>query len=267
MMRLLRVVYKFILSRRYNVQIKGVELLKNESAQLILPNHVSHIDPQIVATWIYEYKWVVPVVSERFMTYPFIGYIMRQWQAVPVADFRRGNRNPEAMKSIYSGVVDALEKKRSVIIYPSGELASGGFEKIKNKQAAHVIVSQIPEGAQVIGLRIRGLWGSVWSKAWKGRQPDFMRTYGVAILYGLANLIFFVPRRKVTFELVDITENAKLQAQNGRKVFNDFLEDFYNEFGEEAPVYKKHFFYLPSSKRKLPRGLEKFERKTSNKSK
>ncbi len=258
-MRFLRVFYKFILSRRYKVELKGVELLQNERAQLILPNHVSHIDPQIVATWVYGYKWVVPVVSERFMTYPFIGYVMRKWQAVPVADFRRGNRDPDAMKKIYSGVVDALAKKRSVIIYPSGELASGGFEKIKNKQAAHQVVSELPEAAQVLGVRICGLWGSVWSKAWKGRQPHFMKTYGVCILYALANLIFLCPKRKVTFEFVDITESAKLQAQNGRKVFNDFLEGFYNAYGEEAPVYVKHFFFVPKSRKVLPAGLPKFE--------
>ena len=259
-MRLMRVIYKFILSRRYDVQIIGLDLIKSDGAKLILPNHVSHIDPQIVATWVYEHKWVVPVVSERFFKFPVIGFVMRQWEAVPVADFRRGNRDRNVLKNIYAGVVDALDKKRSVIIYPSGELASGGFEKIMNKQAAHSIVMELPEGAEVLGLRIKGLWGSVWSKAWNGKQPPFLKVYLKGVFYWFANFIFFCPKRKVTLEFVDITKNAKLQAQNGRKVFNEFLEDFYNEKGEEEPVYIKHFFYFPKLKKSLPANLPRLDK-------
>ncbi len=259
-MGFLRVLYTFILSRRYRVSIEGLDLIKTPNGKLILPNHVSHIDPQMIATYATKYTWIVPVVSERFFKIPFIGWIMRKWEAVSVADLRKGNRDPNVMKNIFSGVNDALEKKRSCVVYPSGELADGGFEKIKNKQAAHVIVSGLSEDVLVIGCRVKGLWGTMWSKAWKGKQPKFLPTYLKGIFYWFANFIFFCPKRNVTIEFVDITENAKLQAQSGRKVFNDFLEDFYNENGEEEPVYVRHFFYFPKSKRKLPPNLPRYSK-------
>lgn len=255
----LRVLYTFILSRRYRIHIEGLDLIKNPTGKLILPNHVSHIDPQIIATWCNKHTWVVPVVSERFLKIPLIGYIMKKWEAVPVADFRRGNRDPNAMKNIFSGVTDAIEKGRACIIYPSGELSKGGFERIKNKQSAHVCVSNMPDGAVVLGCRVKGLWGSIWSHAWTGKFPKFLPTYLKAIFYWFANLIFLCPKRNVYLEFVDITENAKLQALNGRKAFNNFLEDFYNENGEEDPVYVKHFFFFPKSKRKLPSNLPRYQ--------
>lgn len=258
LMRFYRVFYKFVLSRRYRVNIEGLDLIKTPNGKLILPNHVSHVDPQMLAVEIYKYAWVVPVVSERFFKIPVVGFFMRKWEAVPVADFRRGNKDPNVMKNIFAGVNDALAKGRNCIVYPSGELANGGFEKIKNKQAAHVIVSDLPEDAQVIGVRIKGLWGTMWSKAWSGKQPNFLKCYLKAIFYWFANFIFLCPKRNVTLEFVDITKNAKLQAQNGRKVFNEFLEDFYNANGEEDPVYIKHFFYFPRSKRKLPPNLPRY---------
>jgi 1-acyl-sn-glycerol-3-phosphate acyltransferase len=258
-MRILRTFYTFVLSRRYKVDMVGLDLIKTSKGKLILPNHVSHIDPQMIATYVNRYTWVVPVVSERFFKIPIVGWLMRKWEAVPVADFRRGNRDLNVMKDIFKGVNEALSQDRSCIVYPSGELADGGFEKIRNKQAAHNIVSGLPEGVKVIGCRVQGLWGSMWSKAWKGRLPKFLPTYLKGVFYWFANFIFFCPKRNVTIEFVDITENAKLQAQNGRKVFNDFLEDFYNANGEEEPVYVKHFFYFPKPKRKLPPNLPRYK--------
>lgn len=263
-MRTLRSFYQFVLSRRYKVEIVGLDLVTSEGNKLILPNHVSHIDPQIIQTWVYKYVWSVPVVSERFMKFPVVGYFMRKWEAVPVADFRRGNKDPDVMKNIYSGVTDALSKNRSVIIYPSGELASGGFERIKNKQAAHVVVTELPENAKVLGVRVKGLWGSMWSKAWDGTQPNFGICYLKGVGYWFANLIFLVPKRKVTLEFVDITKNAKLQALEGRKNFNDFLEEFYNEHGEEDPVYIKHFFFFPRPRKTLPENLPRYIKENQN---
>lgn len=257
LMRFYRVVYKFVLSRRYRVSIKGIELLKAKGGKLILPNHQSHIDPQVIAVESYKYSEIVPVVSERFFNIPVVKFFLRKWGAVSVSDFKAGNRDPNTLKNIFSQVTGALNKGKTVIIYPSGQLQDSGAEKIVNKQSVYKIVSSMPEGTQVIGLRIRGLWGSMFSKAWDGTRPSFLVVYLKGIFIFFSNLVFFCPKRDVTLEFVDITTDAKKQSLNDRRTFNTFLENFYNHDGIQDPSYIKHFFFSPKSKRKLPINIAK----------
>lgn len=255
LMRFYRVLYKFILSRRYKVKISGLELLQKPGAKLVLPNHQSHVDPQIIAIECYKYSDLVPVVSERFFKIPIVKFFLRKWNAVSVSDFRAGNRDPNVLKNIFSKVIVALENGKTVIIYPSGQLQETGIEKIKNKQAAYVIVSDMPESTRILGLRIRGLWGSTFSTAWNGTKPPFLKVFLIGIFYFFANLIFLVPKRTVTLDFVDITEEAKAQSKKDRASFNTYLEEFYNYDGLQQPYYVKHFFFLPKSKRKPPKNL------------
>jgi long-chain-fatty-acid--[acyl-carrier-protein] ligase len=132
-----------------------------------------------------------------------------------------------------------------VIIYPSGQIARTPTEKINNKQSAYVVVSRLPEEVRVIGVRISGLWGSMWSAARTGEPPNFMLTYLKGIFYFFANLIFFLPKRDVTFEYVDITEEAKIKSMSERSAFNTYLEDFYNLNGPEKARHIRHLFYMP----------------------
>jgi hypothetical protein len=104
----------------------------------------------------------------------------------------------------------------------------------------------------VIGVRISGLWGSMWSKAYTGKSPDFFTQLAKGLFFTLANLIFFLPKRAVLLEFEDLTSIAKSEAQLGKKSFNSFLEDFYNIRGEEPVLFLKHFFYARQLKRKLP---------------
>jgi long-chain-fatty-acid--[acyl-carrier-protein] ligase len=68
--------------------------------------------------------------------------------------------------------------------------------------------------------------------------------------YVLANLLFFVPKRTVNIEFEDLTSIAKEKVIPGQTPFNSFLEDFYNQHGEEPALFPKHIFYLPQLKRK-----------------
>ncbi len=249
--------YKFILTRRYKVTITGIDLLKAKGAKLILPNHQSHIDPQIIAVETLKYAEIVPVIGERFFKIPIIKFFLKKWDAIPVSDFKRGNRDPNALKTIFSEVIKAFHKEKTVIIYPSGQLQEMGLEKIKNKQCAHAVVSGLSDSTRVIGLRIKGLWGSSFSYAWNGKFPAFLPTLLKGIAYFFSNLVFLCPRRNVSLEFVDITEEAKKKSLNERHTFNAFLEEFYNKKGIEQPTYIKHFFFFPKSKRKLPESIKK----------
>lgn len=258
MMRVYRIFFDFVIRRRYRIKIDGIEHLKGEGGKLILPNHQSHVDPQIIGITFYKYVWVVPVVKEGFLKIPIIKHFFRKWGAIPVADFKKGNRDPNVLKNIYANVNKALEEGKAPIIYPAGQLQELGIEQIKNKQSAFTVVKNIDKDSniRVLGVRVKGLWGSMFSSAWSGEQPPFLPAFLRGIGIWLGNLIFLCPKRNVNLEIIDITEEAIRRAEEGdRKSFNTFLEDFYNINGIEEPTYVRHFFFMPKSKRKLPEAI------------
>lgn len=240
-----RLLYGFILSRRYKITIKGHDVLNTKHPKLFLPNHQSHLDPQIVAMETYKYSEIVPVASERFFRTPIVRFFLKKTKAISVSDFRMGNRDRNVLKNITVQVKKAFEDNKSVIIFPSGQLTSNGVEKIGGKQSAYAVVTEMPENTKVIGVHVSGLWGSMWSKAWDGTRPVFLPTFIKAAVYFFANLIFFCPKRKITLEFVDITKEAKQKATTDRKTFNVFLENFYASKGKPEAIFIRHLFYFP----------------------
>ena len=255
-MKILAAILRFFFSLRYTIEINGEELLQSDSAKLILPNHQALIDPPIMFTYLYKYIKVVPVVTDLYFKIPVAKNILKMLGAIPVSDLTAGSRDLTVMDTIFNNVFSALKSKKNVLLYPSGQIAGQGFEKIFNKRSAWMITKNLPENTQVIGVRIRGLWGSMWSRAWIGKSPDFFITLLKAIFFVVANLFFFLPRRKVTIEFFEITDVAKEKAKENKNAFNNYLETFYNNQGEENVLFLKHFFFASELKRELPDKIE-----------
>ena len=241
--RVLAAFYRGMLSVRYRVRLKGEELLKEPRTTLFLPNHQASVDPQIVCSQLLRYTDVSPLVTEGYFKIPVVAQILHLMGAVRVPDLEKSRRGVEVVAGLNKVMVDTLAAGRNVLIYPAGQLTNGGLEHIGNKQGAWQVCRQLPDGVRVVGVRIQGLWGSMWSRAKTGKTPNFLWSYLKGIFYVLANLIFFVPRRDVTITFEDITEDAVRYAAEGRQPFNRFLESFYNAGGEEKLLRLKHFFY------------------------
>jgi acyl carrier protein len=243
---------RLLLRVRYKIQIKGSEVLQNNSPVLFLPNHQALIDPIILFSQIYRFSSATAVIGEKYFDLPVLKSFFKRWGAVRVSDLETGSRDTQVLKVITRSVIKGLGRKNNIVLYPSGQIAGQGYEKIFNKKSAYQIVKNLPENVQVVGVRITGLWGSMWSKAWIGKSPNFFIQLLKGIFYVLANLFFFLPKRTVTIEFEDLTKIAKSKAVHGQKPFNSFLEDFYNLHGEESPFFLKHYFYSRKLKRKLP---------------
>jgi len=243
--KVLAAFYRGVLSFRYRVRLDGAELLREHGATLFLPNHQASVDPQIVCSELLRYVDVSPLVTEGYFKIPVVAQVLHLMNAVRVPDLEKSRRGVAVVAGLSRVVVDALTAGRNVLLYPAGQLANSGLEHVGNKQGAWQVCRQLPEGARVLGVRIRGLWGSMWSRAETGRSPNFAWTYLKGIFYVLANLVFFVPRRDVTLTFEDITADAVRYAAEGRQPFNRFLESFYNAPGEENVLFLKHLFYAP----------------------
>lgn len=237
---------RLLLSLRYKVSIKGRQVLKDATPVLILPNHQALVDPMILVSHVYRYSHAIPLVSSSFYDLPLLKTGFKILGAIRVSNLEAGSRNIHVLNQITQSALEGFEKGNSVVLYPSGQLANQGYEKIINKKSAHKIVSEMPDGVKVVGVRITGLWGSMWSKARTGKTPHFFLLVLKSLAYLLANFIFFLPRRSVLLEIVDLTTEAKSKAREGIKDFNRYLEDFYNQHGEEQANFVRHFFFLRS---------------------
>jgi len=237
-------IYRLLLKIRYKIEISGVEVINKNYTKLFLPNHQAIVDPQIIFTQLYKITPVIPVVTESYFKIPLVKNILKMIKAVPVSDLTAGSRDIKVLQTIKENILITLKKEQSVLLYPSGHITDDGYEKIKNKKSAYSVVSEIPDNVQIIAIKVSGLWGSMWSKAKNGKSPDFFKTFLKGIFIAFANFVFFVPKRKINIQFIDITENVKQITKLGKDEFNNYLENVYNKNVIEIPKKIKYFFFL-----------------------
>jgi 1-acyl-sn-glycerol-3-phosphate acyltransferase len=69
----------------------------------------------------------------------------------------------------------------------------------------------------------------MWGKSYTGKSPQLMKVLMRSIGYIIANGIFFVPKRDISIEFVDMTDMLKEWHALGLDLFNQKLEEYYNE--------------------------------------
>jgi long-chain-fatty-acid--[acyl-carrier-protein] ligase len=131
----------------------------------------------------------------------------------------------------------ALARKEHVLLYPQGELAKQGYQSIIGKKSAFYAVQHAPKGTKYIMVTIRGLRGSRSSMAWDGKPLSFTRFLCKGLYFFLLNLFFLTPKRKVSIQLSDASENLQKAQDKGLDYFNVQLEKVYNAQGEEQIQY------------------------------
>ncbi len=235
-------IFRNVIRLRYMVSVKGIDSLKTDNSILFLPNHQALIDPIILISHIYRWKTVLPAISAKYYDFILFKPFFKSWGAIRVSDLEKGSRDLNVLKDISRATLKGLRRGNCMVLYPSGQIANQGYERILNKKSAHLLVGKLSENTSVIGVRIKGLWGSMWSKAKTGRSPNFPLQLLKGIVFVLVNFIFLLPKRRVSLEFADITEEAKKQATLSRKEFNIFLEQFYNVEGDESLSNFPYFF-------------------------
>ncbi len=274
-MKIIILIYKFFLKRRYKLEIKNTEILKHNWPVLLLPNHVALVDPQILITFLDKYLNLSPVASEKFFNVPILKQIMTALETIPIWEMEAW-ADTEKVKKVFNDVTKALKNWKNILIYPSWEIYKQGFESIIWKQAVYNIVKNMPENTKVVGLRQKWLWWSMWSKAYNWGKTGFFALFWKWVFYVFANLIFFVPKRKVNLEFEDITKQINLYKNMSLWEFNSFLEDFFNtnplkiipsqpslkpkgrsnKFEEKATFVKHFWFYNDVKNKKEPEIIE-----------
>ncbi len=228
-------VLRFILRLRYNIEIDGLDKVKEAGATtgtIFIPNHPSETDPVILSTEIWRIAPVRPVITERFYKMPIIKQVMLIVNAIPMQNQHSGS-GYEAMKHAIINLKkasDALNRGENVLFYPSGRVMLTGLEQLGNNSGLQRVLQKAPN-AKIVLVRTRGLFGSMYSSIWTGDTPLFLNLMKLSIKALIKNWIFFLPRRhvKIHFEMAP----ADFPIHGSVQELNSYIEEWLNRDGEE----------------------------------
>jgi long-chain-fatty-acid--[acyl-carrier-protein] ligase len=261
MLGLLRTCLWFLVGRiaslRYHIQVLGLEQLGDlKGPTLILPNHPGYNDPALVLAVLWPRLHPRPMLFEELFQGPVLRPLMKIVNAIRVPDLDQPSAQARARaQEAVAEAITALRHGDNVILWPSGRTRRDARgEVLGGARAASDILQAVPQ-AKVLLVRTRGLWGSSFSHAYKGKRPKLGWRLLAAAGWLVANLIIFMPRRQVSvmLELLDRQALPDLR----RESLNPWLEAWYNEGGPEAPTFIPYHAFLGPRRRQFPafRGL------------
>ena len=219
---------------RYRIKVKGLEninqsTLKKSGGVLFLPNHPTlFIDPTILSTILWSKFPIRPMITDDFYYMPIIHSLMIFIKALPIPNYDVSNNSLKRKKGekIVQTVIKDLEAGDNFLIYPAGRIKQTSKEIIGGASAIHRVIEGAPN-ANIVLVRIKGLWGSSFSRAITGKSPSLTETLKLNFVHLLKNLIFFTPRREVVIEFEMAPQDFPLHAS--RLELNHWLEDWYNK--------------------------------------
>lgn len=235
----------FILRFRYRITIKGLEklnekTLKKEGGILFLPNHPAvFIDPVLAVLSPWPKFAIRPMVVEYMYYTPIIHWFMRFINAVPVPNFDVSSNSMKRKKNkeVFNGLIKDLKQGDHFLVYPAGRLKYTQFEAIGGASGVYTILQDAPE-ANIVLVRIKGLWGSSFSRALTGKSPSMFKMILQGIKNTLKNLIFFNPRRHVVIEFEPAPADFPWKAS--KIELNKWLENYYNRPDGMSPQKGKY---------------------------
>ncbi|WYD81627.1 MAG: AMP-binding protein [Candidatus Electrothrix gigas] len=228
MKKLIAFSLSLLLRIRYRVTVTGLKELKKSTKKddrplVFLPNHQALIDPVIVMSLLYNSFAPRPLVDEKQSKHWLAKYLMEMVQAILIPDLHVSSHH--AKEQVFAGIeelVASLKRGENVLMYPAGHISRGNREVIGANTGAIAVVHGAPE-ARVVLIRIRGLWGSRFSRV-RG-VPTLFGDVGKLFLRVLANGLFFMPRRAVHLEVVEPDDFPR---DGDKQRINQYLESFYN---------------------------------------
>lgn len=196
---------------------------------LFLPNHpASFTDPVATGIALLNKYPIRPMIIEYMYNLPVVNTLMRFMNALSVPNFSNSSNSLKKKKieGVTKSIIEGLKNKENFLIYPAGKLKDTNLEVIGGASSVHTIIQACPE-ANIVLVRIKGLWGSSFSRAFLGITPPLFPTIWNGVKHVFKNLIFFTPRRKVIIEFVPAPDDFP---RNGTRLeMNQYLENWYNQ--------------------------------------
>jgi long-chain-fatty-acid--[acyl-carrier-protein] ligase len=237
--------FRTILWFRYRISFKGLENLnkKNLNRQggvLFLPNHPCvFVDPVTVTLGAWKRYPIRPMVVEYFHKYPIVQQLLDYLRALPVPDFGTSSNSLKRKKTeeVFQTMIQGLKAGENFLLYPAGSTKNTAKEVLGGASGLHRVLSDVPE-ANIVLVRVKGLWGSRFSRYWTGKAPPLFPVLKWGIKKVFQNLLLFTPRRKVVIEFVPAPED--FPRGGSRLEINRYLENWYNQPDGFSPQEGEH---------------------------
>ncbi len=194
---LLRFIFKFIASFRYNLKTHGGKNFPKDGAALLLGNHVSWID------WM-----VLSIAAPRRVSFVIERCIYEKWYLKPIFKFfGLIPISSKASKEAFRDIRAKLDEGKIVALFPEGSISRNGHLGMFQKGFELALKgSDIP----IIPFYIRGLWGSRFSYAHtKQKENVKTRERDVGVSFGEA-----LPSSTTASELKQVIFQLQIESWN-----------------------------------------------------
>jgi 1-acyl-sn-glycerol-3-phosphate acyltransferase len=153
---MLRFVAWLLIHSVYRLEQRGLENIPDEGPVLLVCNHVSFVDPIVIAAA--TRRPIRFVMDHRIFRTPGINFIFRHMRAIPIAPAKE---DPAMMEAAFEQVAQALAAGEVVGIFPEGRITDNG-QLYPFRPGVQRIVGRSP--VPVVPMALRGLWGSFFSR-------------------------------------------------------------------------------------------------------
>ena len=256
--RLVAYIARPLIGLRYRIDLRGLDAVKHKGRRgiLFLPNHSSLLDPAFIMAHLYPAFQLRPLADEHQVNRTVFGYIALLYGSRILPNLERSgagarDRTRAALQEIASG----LKGGENILLYPAGRLKRQYLEDIGSASGVETLVKAVPD-VRIVLVRHNGLWGSSFSLGFDGEMPDIGSRLARGIKYLLFNGIFFMPRRRMSVELV---EPADFPRTGTRAEINRYLEGFYNEHAARN-TYVPYGFWEKGGTREMPEPVREASR-------
>ncbi len=232
---------RLILSLRYRVRIHGLDALPTAPrGTLILPNHPGYSDPPLVLAFLWPRFRPRPMLLRSMFDHPLLAWIPGVLRALPIPDLAQASTEArQQTEASLEAVVDGLQRGENILLWPSGKVQKDGVERLGSARSVASILERMPD-VRIMLVRTRGLRGSSFSYARTGSAPALVPKLLQGFGLILANLLAFMPRRRVELTLEAVDPQALPGA--AREQVNPFLEEWYEADGGEEPTHVPYHF-------------------------
>lgn len=157
------IVY-FVFHLIFRVEVKGIENIPKDDGAIICPNHISWIDPPLVAVSIP--RKVRPMAKQELFKNPVLGFLLTKLGVYPI---RRGEADLNAIKT----TLKVLKDKQLVLLFPEGTRIKG---KELGKASPGVAMFSIKSGKTAVPVLVSGSY-KLFSKVYIsiGKPLDFTK--------------------------------------------------------------------------------------------
>ncbi len=152
---LIRLALYFLTNTVYKIRVIGRENVPLSGPAILVPNHVSMVDPFLIAGGIS--RQIRCIMFRDFYEKPFIHPFVKLMNAIPIS-------NNDAPKEIMKSLINArkqLQENHLVCIFAEGEISRLGATVLGFKRGLEVILKDLD--IPIIPVHLEGVWGSIFS--------------------------------------------------------------------------------------------------------